>query len=759
MEQAMRRLARASTRRPRAAMLALLGAVALAAPGLFRLELRTDGHALVPPGDPAVLLDASIREHFDLRDPIVVFVRTAHADGIYNAGTLRAVAELTRVLEGLAGVEPGQVMSLATERRDRVHPGTLSLRTFLDPLPDTPELLAELRSDVEAVGIVSGTLVALDGTGATILVGVPARADAAQRAALYERVVEAAGKVEAASGDRVLVVGAPVAEVLLGRHAIADLTRLVPLSVLLIAAVLWIACRRAWGVALALTDVGACLVWTFGVMGWIGVPVYLTMAVLPVILTTIGLTDEIHLLWHYQRELRREGPADRALARTMDAMTRPVVLTSMTTVIGFLSFVASPIDPVLAFGVFAAVGVTFSMFWSLVFVPAALAVIPASRITRALPREGRFVGRFGPWVERRGVVLGAVLLVSAGAAAGLPRLVVQDSWIGGFAPSSPFRVATDEVNEALLGTHQLLVQLAFEGEQPLLDPQRLEAIGAFEEFLRGRAEVGGVLGTHSHLTAVNHMLMARQAGSRAIPPDADGVDLLLGYFDRGRGEHRRRQILDDDRRRTVVTIFLKHANYRDTDTLMRAIREYGGTRLEPLGGRIDFAGDVAVSQAMIPAIVRTQVRSLLLAFCVAVAFVGLWTRSPGGALLAITPACVSVLWVFGFMGWAGLPLGVATSMFCAITLGIGVDYAVHFLDARRRARAAGAAEPVRRALVECGPAIVADTLAVAAGFGLLTLSSVPANAGLGLLVALALTTACVLTVVALASLLSRPRHG
>jgi predicted RND superfamily exporter protein len=121
--------------------------------------------------------------------------------------------------------------------------------------------------------------------------------------------------------------------------------------------------------------------------------------------------------------------------------------------------------------------------------------------------------------------------------------------------------------------------------------------------------------------------------------------------------------------------------------------------------------------------------------------------------MALLPTALSTLWIFGLMGWLGIPLGVATSMFCAITIGIGDDYAIHFVDRWRTARAAGRERPVLDAIQEAGPAIVNDTLAIALGFGLLAASQVPANAHLGILVALTLVAGCLLTLAGLGSLL------
>ena len=143
----LNRLAERSMARPRRAI-AVMAVVTLAtAPGLARLKLRTDGHALMPLNDPAILFDAEVREHFHLRDPIVVLVETSRPEGIYNLGTLRRVNDLTAALARLPGVDKSEVMSLATEHRDRVYPGTLDFRPYLDPLPEDQELMEMLRGE------------------------------------------------------------------------------------------------------------------------------------------------------------------------------------------------------------------------------------------------------------------------------------------------------------------------------------------------------------------------------------------------------------------------------------------------------------------------------------------------------------------------------------------------------------------------------------------------------------------------------------
>jgi len=760
------RLAQTAIRRPWPCLLVPLLVVALAVPGLLRLQLRTDGGALIPHGDPAIETDSLVRERFGLVDPILVTLTSDHPDGIYNAETLRVVATLSEALAADPAIDPDRVLSLATERRDRVYTGTLDFRPFLDPFPDSAELMAVLRADVEAVDLLAGTLVSRDHVATVISVGlVPGQHHDRDRTALYRRIDALVDPFRTTL--RIDVVGAPAAETLLGVTILKDLSLILPFCIATIALLLLLGCRSFWGMALGLAEVGGCLVFTFGLMGWLGVPVYLTTAVLPMILATVGLADEIHLFWRYQ-QLVASGEVN-PVRTLMSELVRPVTLTSLTTSIGFLSFLSSPLPAVRAFGIFAPLGILFCLFWSLTLIPAALTLLGRRRMGQARStRQSDWSMRlFAPALRRPRATLVLLSLVVIVLGAGTTRLFVQDSWLDGFGPQSAFRRATDHVNKAFNGTHLLQLHLAFEplaapleklGDTPsgpLLVPENLALIGELEAWLRDRTEVGGVLGPHAQLSTTNFLWRARREHWRLIPDNPPQIATLLRRFEDVRGTARRRELIDDSNRECVVTVFMKNANYRDTATLMGAIRDYGGEHLGAV--RLSFAGDVAVSQAMIPIIVRSQVLSLLLALGGALLAVSLLYRSLRIGLMVLAPTSAAVLAIFGLMGWLAIPLGVATSMFCAITLGIGVDYAIHFHAAYRATRAEHDSAPtaVAQAVARVGPAILVDTVAISIGFGLLMLSQVPANARLGMLVACALIANSLFTLAGLGAFLAR----
>ncbi len=738
-------------------------ALALGVPGIFRLTLRTDGHALVPKNAPALAVDREVRQTFGRRDQLLVLIETNRPGGIYNPQTLRRLAALSAALGRLPGVGRANVQSLSTTIGSRYDVARRDFRPLFEPFPDTPARLAELREEVAWLDLPVGLLVAKDGSAATVVVGIPAEETlvGGDRYMLW-RQIDGQARRFADAGHRISVVGAPAAEALLGRHVLTDLRFLVPGALLLVALLLYFGSRRLAMVGLSLGKVGVCLGVLFGGMGWLGEPVFLTTAVLPVILIAVGLADEIHLLAHYRDLLALEASPERARERTFEEIGHAVTLALVTTMIGFGSFVLAPIPALAHFGVVAAVGVGLCLAFSLTATPAALTLLSAERfrapVRPPLAPGRRAFERLADGVAARPRrVLAALLGATLAIGAGIFRLEVQDSWLEGFSAKSEFYQATLRLDEKFLGSHRLLVVVAFKGAgaptRPLLDPQVLERLGELEATLRAAPGVGGVIGPYRLVTTAAG-IAGGDVQFRQVRRRPEWNSGLYAQLDRVLGVAARRSFVTDDFSRGVVEVFLRRANYRDTAALLETVQRFERERLAPFSGNVAFAGDIAVSQEMIPGIVKGQIGSLggaLLGSALTVAF---GMRRLGAGLAAIVPALGAILWTFGAMGWIGIPLGVATSMFCAITLGIGDDYAIHFLERRELAKQQKATRPTRVALIEAGPAILWDALVIALGFGLLAASQVPANRRLGLLLGLALLAAAAFTLTGMSAVFS-----
>jgi predicted RND superfamily exporter protein len=853
-------LSRASLRRPGRTLAAAALLTVAALPGLARLQLRTDGQALIPPRAPEAVYDREVRGEFGVRDPLVAVVRTDRPEGIFRTPTLRRVRELTAALARIDGVGERGVTSLATERGFRFRPGTLQLRTLLDPLPATPAAIAELRADVARVGIWDGLLIGRDGKSAAVVAGVPPGAD---RIGFYHRMLAVAAAHEG-DGDRIEVVGAPAAETLLGSHILADLgipatwlgvapeggrIPLVPLAIVLMALVFRIAFGRFTATALPLLKVGTCLVLLFGLMGWLGVPVYLTTAVLPVLLIAVGTASEVHLFRRFAalRAERPDATSAELAALAVAEVEAPVLQAAATTAVGFLSFSLSPVGPVRAFGLFAAAGVLLCLLGSLTATPAVLSLRPPGWIAGRRAGGSALPTRFFAWigdfaVRRRRSVLIVTAALALLAAAGVRRLAVQDSWVDGFAPRSDFARAmrrfdrdfagayilrvvveapglheTGTVEGAEIGDRSLTLpalpgttpsrllgsflslrggepplrwsswvedaqprgnrialgwpvtggsprfELAPRPDQPvswelrlepLSVPANLQRVRELEHFLAGWPGVGRAQGPAELLETAVFLTRPDTPGSRHLPDSPRAAAILWNNTGRALGPERLRGIVNAERTRGLVNVFLRGSNYAETARLMTALRGWERECLLPHGIRLGFAGDVAVSQALIGGVVTTQVESLALSLLGIFAVTAGLSRSLRRGLLCAVPATFAVLLNFGVMGWLGIPLGVATSMFAGMTLGVGVDYAIHLLDRRERLSRRGldGEAAAAMALAATGPAILTDVASTVLGFSVLLFSQVPANHRLGGLLALSLISCVAATLLVVPAL-------
>src|SRR6185437_15101269 len=142
------------------------------------------------------------------------------------------------------------------------------------------------------------------------------------------------------------------------------------------------------------------------------------------------------------------------------------------------------------------------------------------------------------------------------------------------------------------------------------------------------------------------------------------------FYGIARGQERLHQIVDTNFWRSLTTVFLKDANFVDTARLMADIRQYEREKLTPKGVRLGFAGDVAVSQSLIHGIVTTQIHSLVWSLLGIYLITSVLGGSWRWGLYCLLPCALAVLIKLAVMGWYGIPLGVATSMFAAMTLGI-----------------------------------------------------------------------------------------
>jgi predicted RND superfamily exporter protein len=730
--------------------------------GLARLELRTDGASIYPDHNPVVEHTRADQKTFDDPQQVIVLV-TAATTRLDSPAGLRFLAEAHRSLVALPGVSPSQTLSVASLLDVHEESGALSIGSLLDVAPgDSAGLVATVRRLRERP-LTNGLLLSADGRAAAIYASMT---PGGRRAAFVERLERWAEGRRTSEFD-LRLTGPVIAEVQLGAMVLRDLAAFVPLMTALMAFLLLASLRSIAGAVLPMAEALVVLVWTFGAMGYAGMPVTLVTTILPVILMSTAITDEIHVLERVQDELAARSASAASPAVSRETLRQallaglrdvrwPIVGAAVTTAIGFLSFLSASIQPLRAFAVAAGGGILLAMLLSFTFMPALAMLLPLSWF-RPITLGGTGVSHRLTWLERSvarapGVAFALGIAALALCVPGPFRLRVQDAWMDNFDPRTPLVAADREFNSRFWGSYRCDVVLA--GAPGLFrTPRGLALIAEVERAAAGGPHVGGALSCLDPLDAIAHTLGHGRPLSSSDPQLIAGLMTIAESSPEGGGL---RQLVANEAATARVRLFATSPNYQRADSLRRHLERVIPALAAAAGVQWHASGDLPVGLEVVRAIVGNQLRS------VAWGLVGilllLWLVYPRGraAWVAMAPVSAVALALFGAMGYLGLPLGIATSMFAGLAVGVGVDFALHFIYQFRIQKTRGEAlrEALESTLARTGRAIRWNALVVTLGFLVLTLSRIPPNRNLGLLLAAAVLT-CYLATLALMPYLVR----
>ena len=791
-------LALTSFRHPRSVLLGVLLLTAVLSSGLPRLSIDTSTQGLLKPDDQVILDYVDFREIFGRDDLIVIGLRPR---AVFEPSFLAWLKELHLRLNQEVP-QAARVTSLINVRRALAGSERLYLDRFLSPAATREFTLAELRDQALANPIFRNLLLSEDGRTTAVLLeletplwapasGGPSQAGPRQGMAqdlegfvpspLSSRPGFEAGGGDAVRKIRTLVAESPLAglEVFLAgqpviREALKKLT-LRDIKVylglcLLIMALILGAFFRTWaGVALPLGVVSLSLAATFGVMGLLGVQIKHPTTILPVFLLAVGVADSVHLLALFHQGLRAGRLKEEALVSAVERAGPALVLTSLTTAAGLLSFVLAEIAPVADLGLFSALGVGLALFLSLTFLPALIALLPLpvrfrkTAQTLSPERPGpsdRFLTRLASLSsDRPGTVLAWALALIVLALAGTWGLRFSHDPLAWLSPDLPARQSTEKLDQELKGTVLFEVLIDSREENGLQDPGFLSRLDLLAQSLRGRdlgsGQVAKVLCLTDPLREIHLALHEGRPGAHALPQSRNLAAQELLLLESG-GLQAGGLLMDPQNRRTRLSIKLPWMDTLLYLPFMTQVRELARGIMGPEPGLI-LTGEMAVLSRTLDAAIRSAAKSYVLALSSITVLMVVMIGGLKLGLLSLIPNLAPLLAVLGFMSWLGLPLDMSTMLVFSVAIGLAVDDTIHFfhhyklnLEITDRSQMA-----VQETIRTVGPAMLTTSLALALGFAVFVLASLENIRLFGLLTALAVILALLADLVLTPALLTR----
>ncbi len=727
-------------------LLTLLAAAGIFDPirGLPRIRIDPSLNEMLPADDSARRFYEELVERFGSDDVVLVALRS---NELFSPDGLATVVRATRALEQAPGVH--HVDGLANALRLRPVDDDVDISGYLETLPTTLHEAQRLRAELLADPLRAGTFVSHDGTATAILVTfqrIPEDQFLAQ--SLDLRVLELARA--AAPEMTVSLVGTPHIKAEVGRVMTRELTRMVPAVFVLMSL---LSCGFFRSLRLGLVPIVAValgLVWTVGVMGWVGHDLNIVTTLIPPLILALGFAYATHVVasFHFKSQPGTDSTqagsnrasAERALARVVF----PVVFTALTTAVGFLSLTANRLEVIRGFGVFAAVSTAATLLAALTLVP--LLLPDGTRTTKPAPslppsgggRLDRFFEALASFDMRHAnSILAAMALLVLVGLWGATRIEVNLPVIENFAPEAEIRLAYQEVDRLFGGANQFYVMLQAENPSDFERPAWLREVAALQDWLVAQPEIGGTTSVVQYLEVLNEALGPEAEPTRRLPATANGVAQLLLF-----GGNEELDVLID-RAHQVITILVRstETETREFDLLAQRIDARLAELPEGITGHT--TGNSILLTRAANRISRGQAISLIWACgMIGVLLIG-YFRSIRLGLLALVPNVIPLVLYFGLLGLTGTTLNNSTALMGSIVLGIAVDDTLHLLVEYRRGltRTGDPQGALRGALGHVGPAISCTTMAICLGLLVVGASELRNQAEFGLLGAATLAIA------------------
>lgn len=792
----------------------------------IELTWETDARVYMPKGHPAIIYDEIVEEKFGAKDAIIIGI--ANEEGIFNVDSLARIARVTEKVAALDGVIANRLIDVASLSTASFFLGTetsIGAKRLMSYVPQTQEEIEQLKKEVyDNADLFVGNIVSQDGTAAMIRaklkegianryqtywqikgiisqeLGESAWGDDGWQGNEWTRGEKEWGDEWKQNGENVeqewpnqsqdwgnaeqgvaqkaevkdsfFMAGRPVIEVTSGQQAIEDLKLMIPLLLAVIAATLFAIFKTWRGVLLPMFVMSAAVIWTMGLMGLLGVPLYTISTMLPVILVVVGVGDGIHLMSHYYDKVLKDIHRDskEVVAELMNDLGTPLFVTSITTGVGFLALLFAEMPPFKVFGVFTMIGILVCWLLSVTFIPAVLSLMQ--------PKVGAYLQKrqsMRVHAEQSGLVKRLVALVSlviakqrqVGIACvvvcviallGSTQLFVNSSWMGDFNEESELVEATNIINEKFAGTITLNIVIDGKEHGALKSPELLNAIQDLQEYAETLPHVGDSLSVVDYVKSMNKNLHEGDEQYDVLPETRAQIAEYLYLFSISGRPEELDEVSDFNYQQANVAIRIKTDQTQALKHIIDSISVFNAERFADLDVDINYAGSGNNSYVWADLLIDSQATAILLSKIGILLLAAFLFKSFITGLLVVAPVTATTLVMAGVSGILLIPLDVSTVLAAGVAIGVGVDYAVHYIYRYRRESEKGkdhlaATQEVVRAV---GKTIVFNATVVTVGFAVLLLSQFPQHVKLGQFVAAYMVLSCIVALVILPLLYSQP---
>lgn len=720
--------------------------VGLAASGVRFLEFSTDYRDFFGQNNPQLQAFEELQDTYTKSDNVLMLI-TPKDGRVFTPQTMESVRWLTQ--EAWQIPYSRRVDSLTNFQHTRAFEDDLIVGDLVpEPLSLSPEQLAEIRTIALAEPLIIDRLVNAEAnvTAVNVTVQLPGKAiDEVPEVAAFVRELEKRLE-ERDSNLTVGLSGTVMMNNSFGESSQKDIATLIPLMFLTVIVVLGILLRSVSGSVTTIAMIFMSILVGMGLLGWSGISLTSPSASAPIIILTMAVADAVHLLSTFLHGMRNNLSKQDAMVESMRINFQPILLTSVTTIIGFLSINFSEVPPLGHMGNTVAVGVLAAFILSITFLPALIVMLPvkiqahAGRQTKAMADLSKFV------VKNRRPMMWVTGLIAIGFIALVPKNEINDDFVKYFDETVQFRIDSDYAAEHLIGAYNIEYSLDSGVEGGISNPAYLAKLQKFVDYLHTITDVTHVFSITDTFKRLNMNLHGDDPDYYRLPEERDlaAQYLLLYEMSLPYGLDLNDQI-NVTKSATRIRVSLVD---QSSKSMLRLEQQLGAWLQQNMP---EIRATAASTSLMFAHIGQRNAKSLTFGAALALVLISMLLivalRSARIGTLSLIPNLVPVAMAFGVWALISGQVGMSLSVVAGMTLGIVVDDTVHFLSKYLRARREknlSSEEAIHYAFTTVGIALIVTTVVLISGFLVLTFSSFKINSDMGLLTSITIGIALVM---------------
>lgn len=723
-------------KRPVAVTLFMVTATLFAAAGIPKLEIDTGLDSLIPASDPNRLIYQQVMGEFGSDNKTIIYIRD---NNLWTPEKLSIIEGLHHDIERIDNVT--SVDSLFNLHTIHGEDGKIESIPVLSEAPTTVEEALAAKARALANPLYIGNYFSDSGNVLAMIVAVVDKEEDSDFSRRIYQQMETLISEKRGNFDKLIQVGPPRINAELKRRLFDDFRLLGPLSAFILFASILFFMRSGISAVIPIVTSFLSIIWTFGMLGWTGVPINILSAMLPSLIIVIGSTEDTHMMAAYFRGLESnvENSREKAIYYMAKHISLPLVLTVLTTALGFSSNILSGIGLIQHFAFAATFAMLANGIITILVVPLLLSVYGPEKNTSAVDdtestRLPDIILRVFRYYQDNHPVS---VLIFTTVMCGFfiyhaSKLYVTNDPLSYIPSDSALIQDTKLIHDDLAGIKIFFIRLDSNKQNAFQRPENINKLVEIQRFMDKQGVFDQSISLADHLAFANREFRGEYA-ARVLPATRQLVAQYLMFFHRSDLDS---YVSHDYSRANIVVrhnINDSHTLNAYIDELQEVVKDIAGA-----GFKVNIVSKNLMVNDAAESLMVAQIKALALLLALIFIIMSVMFTSFRGGAIALVPAVIPIAMMFGVMGYLNIPLNPGTAMVAVIGIGIAVDGTVHLLArynelCRHTSDYIGA---VNTAVKEEATPLIISGIALSFGFGILLLSNFTVIAQFGALAAI-----------------------